>query len=129
MVLLRWIQPFLWVASALAVAYTAWVFTGRLLEHKKLERRVMKLKPILPRLDEIRAMAESCGKQLNAWTSSIESSPVQGKRHLTTDAREEKRTIEAVKNFRLSFLKGLKPEHPLFNSQEARQARGETLDS
>src|SRR3989441_2169408 len=28
-----------------------------------------KLKPILPRLDEIRAMAESCGKQLNAWTS------------------------------------------------------------
>ena len=37
---LRWIQPFLWVASALAVAYAAWVFTGRIFERKKLEQRV-----------------------------------------------------------------------------------------
>jgi hypothetical protein len=43
----------LWVASALAVAYTAWVFTGRLLEHKKLERRVMRLAPSTPEFDRI----------------------------------------------------------------------------
>jgi hypothetical protein len=36
---IRWIQPFLWVASALAVAYTAWVFTGRVFERKKLNQR------------------------------------------------------------------------------------------
>jgi hypothetical protein len=36
---MRRIQPFLWVASAVAVAYTAWVFTGRLFEHKTLEHR------------------------------------------------------------------------------------------
>ena len=38
--LLRWIQPFLWVASALAVAYAAWVFTGRLVERKHFQERV-----------------------------------------------------------------------------------------
>lgn len=37
---LRWIQPFLWVASAVAIAYTAWIFTGRIFERKKLEQRV-----------------------------------------------------------------------------------------
>ncbi len=31
---------------------------------------------------EIRALAESCARQLTAWTGSIEGSPVQGKRHL-----------------------------------------------
>lgn len=87
-----------------------------------------KLKPILHRLEEIRTLAESCGKQLNGWTSSIEASPVQGKRHLTPAVREEKRTVEAAKNFRLNFLKSLKPEHPLFNSREAREARGEVAE-
>jgi hypothetical protein len=37
---LRKIQPYLWVASALAVAYTAWIFTGRFWDRKKLEERV-----------------------------------------------------------------------------------------
>ena len=44
-------QPFLWVASALAVAYCAWVFTGRILEHKKLEQRAVKLAPSTPEFD------------------------------------------------------------------------------
>ena len=38
--LLRRIQPILWVASALAVAYSAWVFTGRIFQRKRLDARV-----------------------------------------------------------------------------------------
>jgi four helix bundle protein len=40
-----------------------------------------KLKPALPMLREIRQSAESCLRQLSAWASQIEKSPVQGKRH------------------------------------------------
>jgi four helix bundle protein len=88
-----------------------------------------KLKPLARRLEEIRMLAESCGKQLNAWAGSIENSPVQGKRHLTAAGRKEKQAVNAAKAFRLNFLRNLKPEHPLLNSREAREARGEGVDS
>ena len=84
-----------------------------------------KLKPIVRRLQEIRALAESCARQLTAWTVSIESSPVQGKRHLTGEMKEKRETAQKAKDFRQNFLRNLKPEHPLFKSPEARAARGE----
>ncbi|MGA2280231.1 MAG: four helix bundle protein [Verrucomicrobiota bacterium] len=84
-----------------------------------------KLKSILRRLQEIRSLAESCAKQLTAWTASIDSSPVQGKRHLTGEVKERREAAEKAQNLRLNFLRGLKPPHPLFNSPEARAARGE----
>ena len=83
------------------------------------------LKPIQQRLLEIRAMAESCAKQLTAWTASIESSPVQGKRHLTGEMKERREVTQKARDFRLNFLRNIKSEHPLFNSPEARAARGE----
>jgi four helix bundle protein len=76
-------------------------------------------------LQEIRALAESCARQLTAWTGSIEASPVQGKRHLTPEAKERRDVADRARAFRLDFLRGLKPEHPLYRSPEARQARGE----
>ena len=76
-------------------------------------------------LQEIRARAESCARQLTAWTVSIESSPVQGKRHLTGPVREQRDVAQKARDFRLNFLRNLKPEHPLYNSSEARAARGE----
>jgi four helix bundle protein len=84
-----------------------------------------KLKPIVRRLQEIRSMAESCARQLTAWTASIDSSPVQGKRHLTGEVKERRETAQKAKDFRQNFLRNLKPEHPLYNSPEARAARGE----
>jgi len=84
-----------------------------------------KLKPIVRQLQEIRAMAESCARQLTAWTASIDSSPVQGKRHLTGEVKEKRKAAEKARDLRLNFLRGLKPTHPLFNSPEARAARGE----
>jgi len=87
-----------------------------------------KLKLILRWLQEIRSLAESCAKQRTAWTASIENSPVQGKRHLTGEVKQKREMTEKARDFRLNFLRNLKPEHPLFNSPEARAARGELAE-
>jgi len=90
---------------------------------------VVKARPKLERfvrdLQEIRALAESCARQLTAWTGSIESSPVHGKRHLAGDERQNRQDAQKAREFRQSFLRNLKPDHPLYHSAEARAARGE----
>jgi hypothetical protein len=82
--------------------------------------------PIRPALLAIRASAESCARQLTAWTESIEASPVQGKRHLTGPVKAARETQQKARGFRDRFLAGLKPNHPLYNTAEARAARGES---
>jgi four helix bundle protein len=84
-----------------------------------------KLKPIVRQLQEIRALAESCARQITAWTASIDRSSVQGKRHLTGEVKQRRVLAQKATDFRLNFLRNLKPEHPLYKSPEARVARGE----
>ena len=86
-----------------------------------------RLKPFVERLSEIRQLAESCTRQLGGWIGSIEDSSVKGKRHMDSKMREEKQRLQTVSEFRLKFLRGLNPQHPLYNSSEAREARGEQL--
>jgi len=88
-----------------------------------------KLKALARRLAEIRALAESCARQLTAWTVSNDSSSVQGKRHLTAEVKERREVARKAQDFRLNFLRTLSPQHPLYNSSEARSARGEATDS
>jgi four helix bundle protein len=93
---------------------------------------VVKDRPRLQRcirdLQEIRSLAESCARQLTAWTGSIEASPVQGARHLRPEVKERRAAADKAASYRLSFLRGLKPDHPLYNSPEARAARSETAE-
>lgn len=84
-----------------------------------------KLRIWIRRLQEIRELAESCARQLTAWTTSIEASRVQGKRHLTGPVKAQRDAERKAQNYRLNFLRGLKPSHPLYNSPDARAARGE----
>jgi four helix bundle protein len=84
-----------------------------------------RLKPYARSLREIRGPAESCARQLTAWTASLEASPVQGKRHLTGPEHKRREAIEKARIFRLNFLRNLKPDHPLYASADARAARGE----
>ena len=63
-----------------------------------------------------------------AWAKSIEAGPVQGKRHLTPAARDRRAAVEVATNFRRAFLKNLKPDHPLYPTDEARAARGEKIE-
>lgn len=87
-----------------------------------------KLKPIARRLQDIRSLAESCCRQLTGWTTSIEDSPVKGKRHLTGPVKEQRQAADMAREYRLRFLRGLKPEHPLYLTDEAREAHGETVE-
>jgi four helix bundle protein len=87
-----------------------------------------KLQRHLPALQRIRALAESCARPLTGWAGSIEDSPVKGKRHLTAEVRERRDVAQKAQNLRLNFLRNLKPDHPLYHSSEAREARGETVE-
>jgi four helix bundle protein len=86
-----------------------------------------RLKPHLRHLQEIRALAESCARQLTAWTGSLEGSPAPGKRHLAAPERKQREAAEKARSFRENFLCSLKPDHPLYTSTEARAARGEPV--
>jgi four helix bundle protein len=87
-----------------------------------------RLKSIVRQLKTIRALAESCARQLTGWSGSIETLPFEGRRHLPEKERQTRQTAQKAKEFRLSFLRSLKPDHPLYNSQEARTARGEARE-
>jgi four helix bundle protein len=84
-----------------------------------------KLKPFVPHLQQIRAMSESCARQLTAWTASVEESSVKGKRHLTGEVKKQREVEQRTKNLRQDFLLNLSLHHPLYSSREARIARGE----
>ncbi len=84
-----------------------------------------KLRRYAPALQRIRALAESCARQLTGWTGAITDSPVQGKRYLAGEQREQREMTRKAQEFRVNFLRNLKPEHPLYRSEEARAARGE----
>ena len=84
-----------------------------------------KLRPIAAQLGAIRAIAESCARQLTGWEGSIDKLPFQGRRHLPEKDRATRTMAQKAREFRLNFLRQLKPSHPLFNSDEAKAARGE----
>jgi four helix bundle protein len=84
-----------------------------------------KLKPNADRLQAIRALAESCARQLTGWAGAVDRLPFEGRRHLPTKQRAVREMAQKAKDFRLNFLKTLKPTHPLYNSSEACAARGE----
>ena len=85
------------------------------------------LRSAAPDFARIRTLAESCARQLTAWSDSIEGSPVQGKRHQTPQAKQRREVAAKAEAYRTNFLRNLKPEHPLYGSSEARAARGESL--
>ena len=84
-----------------------------------------RLKPIVRQLQTIRALAESCARQLTGWSGAIETLPFTGRRHLPERERQTRQTAQKAKDFRLNFLRNLKPDHPLYSSPDARAARGE----
>lgn len=86
-----------------------------------LKRR--KTAPAADILKSIHDKAKDCVRQLSAWTRSLEESPVQGKRHLTPQARGAKRQDAFASEMRKQFLLTLDPKHPLYDSPEARALR------
>lgn len=88
-----------------------------------LKRR--KLAPAAGYLKRIHDKAHECVRQVAGWARSLEESPVQGKRHLTPQARTAKRQADFAEDLRRKFLLTLDPMHPLYDSPEAKAAREE----
>ena len=84
-----------------------------------------KLKRYAGALQNIRSLAESRARQLTGWAGSIDQLAFEGRRHLPEKERASRETASKARHFREVFLKNLKPDHPLYNSSEARVARGE----
>ena len=87
-----------------------------------------KLKRYLAALQRIRTLAESCARQLTGWAGAVDQLPFEGRRHLPRQQRSQREAEHKARDYRLRFLNGLKPGHPLYNSAEARAARGEPVD-
>jgi four helix bundle protein len=87
-----------------------------------------KLKRYVTMLQKIRGLAESCARQLTGWEGALDKLPFEGRRHMPSRERESQRAAKAARDFRLDFLKNLKPTHPLYRSAEAQIARGELVD-
>ncbi|MGD0814171.1 MAG: hypothetical protein ABSA83_11245 [Verrucomicrobiota bacterium] len=47
---------------------------------------------------------------------------------MTGEVKVQREAAGKAREYRLNFLHNLKPEHPLYNSAEARAARGEPLE-
>ena len=84
-----------------------------------------KLKRYLAALQRIRTLAESCARQLTGWSGAVDKLPFEGRRHLPEQQRSQRDAAQKSHDYRLKFLKSLKPSHPLYNCSEARAARGE----
>jgi len=86
-----------------------------------------RLKRCIAALQKIRSLAESCARQLTGWEGSLDKLPFEGRRHMSTRERESQRVEKSTRDFRLNFLKNIKPNHPLYNSSEALAARNAPL--
>jgi len=87
-----------------------------------------KLKRYVAALQRIRSLAESCARQLTGWAGALDELPFEGRRHLPRQQREQRDAAQKASDYRLRFLKSLKPGHPVYHSSEARAARGELTD-
>jgi four helix bundle protein len=86
-----------------------------------------RVKPFIRELQKIERLAESCCRQLGGWGASVSGFEFAGQRRASAQTREMKERERKARDFRLKFLRSLAPEHPLYKTEEARQARGEAL--
>jgi four helix bundle protein len=86
-----------------------------------------KLKRYLSALQRIRTLSESCARQLTGWAGAVDKLPFEGRRHLPQQQRAQRDSAQKGQEYRLRFLTSLKPTHPLYNSSDARAARGEPM--
>ena len=88
---------------------------------------VVKDRPTLrkhaPTLDRIRALAESCARQLTGWAGAVQKLPFEGPRRMPEKTKRTRETARKTTDFRTKFLATLQPTHPLYNTPEAQAAR------
>lgn len=74
-------------------------------------------------ISNLKSTAESCSRQLRSWADSLQNSDIRGQRHLNDQVRRRETEKKYSHDFRLQFLRNLSPQHPLYDSPEAQEAR------
>ena len=80
------------------------------------ERRP-KLRDFKPEISSLKAIAESCSRQLGAWAASLQNSDIAGPRHLNDKSRADYTKRQSRKTGAVDFqhllAQNLPPDHPL----------------
>ncbi len=68
----------------------------------------------------LKALAESCSRQLRAWADSLQNSDIKGPRHLNTKTRQQSEHQKRAATLQKKLLLNLPPTHPLRRDAEQR---------
>lgn len=82
-----------------------------------------KLKRLARQLKAIRQLAATCAQRLEGLPASADAEPEEARPELLNKEKQALQFVQKAKDLRLSFLRGLKPDHPLYNTAEAQAAR------
>lgn len=88
-----------------------------------LARRPWLAADLKSQISDLKALAESCSRQLRAWADSLQNSDIAGPRHLNDQSRANYRKAVARKqgaaDFQQLLAHHLPPDHPLHPSQRS----------
>ena len=64
-------------------------------------------------ISNLKALAESCSRQLRAWADTLQNSDISGPRHLSAKSRQADDQKKRAAAFQKELLSKLPPSHPL----------------
>jgi hypothetical protein len=69
-------------------------------------------------ISDLKAIAESCSKQLRGWADHLQNSDIRGQRHLNEKTRSSYRSKGDAEEFQKEILAMLPPDHPLRKAEK-----------
>jgi hypothetical protein len=63
-------------------------------------------------ISDLKAIAESCSRQIRGWADSLQSSDIKGQRHLNNKTRAEAEGKRRADAFNVELLRHLPAWHP-----------------
>jgi four helix bundle protein len=104
-------------SELLAFLYIARGSAGEVRSMCRFFERRPRLQDLKPQISNLISVAESCSRQLRAWTDSLQDSDIAGPRHLNEKSRSDYRKRKAREDgeaaFRQMLAQSLPPDHPL----------------
>jgi hypothetical protein len=71
-------------------------------------------------ISDLKAIAESCSRQLRGWAESLQNSPIQGPRHLTDQSKRQFDAKRRAEECQKQLLRNLPKDHPMRRDAEER---------
>jgi four helix bundle protein len=95
----------------LAFLYIARGSAGETRSMLCLMERMPEFHPLNQQLDELKAIAESCARQIRGWADSLQESDIKGQRHLTVKTKAQYQNRKGRDEF-LKTLNSFRPPLP-----------------